>query len=231
MKTKCLDQISPWLIMGLVLFITYGCTKEEAAEEKITDADGNIYTSVTIGTQTWMVENLKTTKYNDGTAIPNVTDNTGWGALLTGAYCWYQNDISNKNPYGALYNAFVGATGKLCPSGWHVPSVDEWNTLTTYLGGQLVAGGKLKEAGTAHWITPNTGATNESGFTALPGGSRQFYNGTYSGIGVIGIYWSATETPVQNNHFNAIPMSNENTTANPGQYVKSTGSSVRCIKD
>lgn len=231
MKTKCLAQISPWLIMGLVIFITYGCTKEEAAEEKITDADGNIYTSVTIGTQTWMVENLKTTKYNDGTAIPNVTDNTEWGALLTGAYCWYQNDISNKNPYGALYNAFAGATGKLCPSGWHVPSEAEWNTLTTYLGGQLVAGGKLKEAGTAHWITPNTGATNESGFTALPGGARQFYNGTYNDIGVIGIYWSATETSLQNNHFIAIPMSNENTTANPGQHVMSTGSSVRCIKD
>jgi len=231
MKTKCLDQICPWLIMGLVLFLTYGCTKEEAAEEKITDVDGNIYTSVTIGTQTWMVENLKTTKYNDGTAIPNVTDNTEWGALLTGAYCWYQNDISNKNPYGALYNAFAVATGKLCPSGWHVPSEAEWNTLTTYLGGQSVAGGKLKEAGTAHWISPNTGATNESGFTALPGGGRQFYTGGYSSIGGLGIYWSATETPYQNSHFFAIPMSNENTTANPGQYVMSTGNSVRCIKD
>ena len=116
--------------------------------------------------------NLKTTKYNDGTSIPNVTNDTSWSNLTTGAYCWYNNDVSYKNPYGALYNWYAVNTGKLAPKGWHVPSDAEWTTLITYLGGESIAGGKLKEAGTTHWLSPNTEATNSTGFSALPGGRR-----------------------------------------------------------
>ena len=122
----------------------------------VQDIDGNNYLTVTIGTQIWMAENLRTTKYNDGTAIPLVTDNTTWANLTTPAYCWYNNDAkTNGSTYGALYNWYSVNTKKLCPTGWHVPNDTEWTTLTTYLGGTAVAGGKLKETGTAHWYSPN----------------------------------------------------------------------------
>src|SRR5664280_1993486 len=169
----------------------------------ITDVDGNIYNTVTIGTQTWMAENLKTTKYNDGTAIPLVTDNSAWATLTTGAYSNYSDNPSNSTTYGRLYNGYVvdnnAATkvasngGKnVCPTSWHVPTDAEWITLTTYLGGGSVAGGKLKETGTTHWTTPNTGATNETGFTALPGGYRST-NGAYNNFEDYGYWWSSTE--------------------------------------
>lgn len=136
------------------------------------DIDGNIYHTVIIGNQIWLAEDLKTTKYNDGTPIPLVTGNAGWINLSTPGYCLYDNDITNRETYGALYNWFALQTGKLCPTGWHVPSDEEWTVLTDFLGGESIAGGKLKEAGTVHWDTPNLGATNESGFTSLPGGFR-----------------------------------------------------------
>ena len=123
MKTKNGILLCLTMVMGLHLILINSCSKDEAENNpaSITDKDGNVYTSVTIGTQVWMVENLKTTKYNDGTPIPNVTDNTEWSNLTTPAYCWYDNDITKKNPYGALYNGYAVRTGKLCPTGWHVP--------------------------------------------------------------------------------------------------------------
>jgi uncharacterized protein (TIGR02145 family) len=158
------------------------------------DVDGNIYNLVTIGTQVWMKQNLKVTKYNDGTAIPNVTDASQWNTLTTGAYCWYGNSSSNKDPYGALYNWYTVGTGKLCPIGWHVPSQTEWNTLLTYLGGTDIAGAKLKETGTSHWKSPNT-ATNESGFNALPGGARALASTgiVFWDLGDRGSLWSSTQ--------------------------------------
>jgi uncharacterized protein (TIGR02145 family) len=163
------------------------------ASTTVIDADSNVYHTVNIGTQTWMVENLKTTKYNDGTTIPNVTDGTAWAVLTTPAYCWYKNDAAtNKATYGALYNWYVVNTSKLCPTGWHVPTDAEWSTLTTYLGGESIAGGKLKETGTTHWTSPNTGADNSSGFTALPGGIR-IGNGTFDLIRYYGSWWSSSE--------------------------------------
>ncbi|MGC1390480.1 MAG: FISUMP domain-containing protein [Bacteroidales bacterium] len=168
-----------------------------------TDYDNNNYPIVEIGTQVWMAENLKTTKYNDGTAIPNETDNTAWRSLTTGAYSDYDNTPSTSITYGRLYNWYtvdnnantkVASNGgkNVCPTSWHVPTDAEWSTLTTYLGGESVAAGKLKETGTTHWTTPNTGATNESGFTALPSGYHD-YDGTYDGIGCTGYWWSTTE--------------------------------------
>lgn len=165
--------------------------------QTVNDIDGNVYKTVTIGNQIWMAENLKTTKYNDGKAIPLVTDNAAWTnrdsiALTTPAYYWYDNDSTTKKTYGALYNGYAVKTGKLCPTGWHVPDDAEWSELTTYLGGEDVAGGKLKETGTDHWQGPNKGATNESGFTALPGGYRTM-NGKFYYINGGSGWWSSTK--------------------------------------
>ena len=173
--------------------IAYGNEVEFIAGNIVTDIDGNIYHTVTIGTQTWMVENLKTTRYNDGTAIPLVTDNTAWAALTTPGYCWYNNDAATyKNTYGALYNWYTVNTGNLAPNGWHVATDAEWTVLTTFLGGENVAGGPLKEAGTTHWGSTNTGATNATGFSALPGGFRNSNGGSFSFIGYNGYWWLST---------------------------------------
>ncbi len=124
-----------------------------------------------------MAENLKTTKYNDGRAIPLVTDEKAWKALKTPGYCWYNNDVKNKDIYGALYNFYTVNTKKLCPEGWHVPSDAEWTTMVKFLGDENTAGDKLKESGNAHWKNFLITATNDFDFTALPGGTR-----LYSGI-------------------------------------------------
>src|SRR5664280_2706679 len=161
----------------------------------MTDQDGNIYKTITIGTQTWMAENLRTTKYRDSTEIPNVTDNTAWDALTTGAYCNYNNTTSADTiaTYGRLYNWYAATDSRnIAPAGWHVPTDAEWTTLTTYLGGESVAGGKMKETGITHWISPNTGATNESGFSALPSGMRNWYDGLYIYLVVSTNFWSTT---------------------------------------
>ena len=195
----------------------------------LTDTDGNVYTYITIGTQVWIAENLKTTKYNDGAAIPNVTDATEWAALTTPSYCWYWNDATTfKATYGALYNWYAVNTGKLCPAGWHVPTDAEWTTLTTFLGGENVAGGKLKETGTTHWASPNTGATNETGFTALPGGIR-LINGKYYGDGYYIYWWSSTEYTTSHVWDRCLYFDSANMTS----YFdsKQAGFSVRCLKD
>jgi uncharacterized protein (TIGR02145 family) len=185
-------------ISGLIIILAfvYACKKSKnppSPDDIIIDIEGNIYNTVTIGTQTWMAENLKTTRYKNGTTIPLVTDNTAWAGLTSPGYCWYNNDeAANKATYGALYNWYTVNTGNLCPTGWHVPSDAEWTTLTAYLGGKNVAGGKLKETGTAHWASPNTGATNETSFTALPGGAR-YYLGSYFNFGSYGYWWSSNE--------------------------------------
>jgi uncharacterized protein (TIGR02145 family) len=230
MKTKNRIWLCQFIVMGLVLILTNNCKKEkDKVENEITDKDGNVYTSVTIGTQVWMVENLKTTKYNDGTAIPNITDNTEWYNLTTGAYCWYDNDASTyKLFYGALYNWYAVNTSKLCPTGWHIPTKAEWTELTAYLGGESVAGGKMKEIGTIHWNNPNNGATNESGLAGLPGGFR-YDVGIYSGISNDGIWWSATEDNIHTAWFQGLYFEDSN--AYMGTNDKYLGFSVRCVKD
>jgi uncharacterized protein (TIGR02145 family)/uncharacterized repeat protein (TIGR02543 family) len=193
------------------------------------DFDGNVYDTVTIGTQVWMVENLKTTRYNDGTAIPIVTDPGTWGGLLTPGYCWFNNDSANYgNTYGALYNWYAVNTGKLPPAGWHVASVLEWAVLTAFLGGDGVAGGPLKEADTAHWSTPNIGATNTSGFSALPGGIRAS-TGAFLSFGNDGTWWSSTANGATISYdwyigYNSVSISLEN---DGNTY----GCSVRCVRD
>ena len=166
----------------------------------VNDNDGNTYNTVKIGNQVWFTENLKTSRYSDGSSIPNLTLDADWiaedgSAGHNGAYCWNSNNENYKNPYGALYNWYAANNGKLCPEGWHVPTDDDWSTLTTYLLGESVAGGKLKESSTTHWCSPNLGATNETGFTALPGGYRDLvgYFAPVEPCSGYGQWWSATE--------------------------------------
>jgi len=195
-----------------------------------TDYDDNHYPVVKIGTQTWMAQNLKTTKYNEGTPIPLVTDAGTWVDLSTPAYCWYNNDSATySNTYGSLYNWHTVNTGKLCPAGWHVPTDAEWTTLTTYLGGESIAGGKLKETDTTHWNNPNTGANNETGFTALPGGYRSSLSGTFDDVGNYGAWWSSTEydTLCAWRRY----MSNDYSSVTRGFSRKQRGFSVRCLVD
>jgi uncharacterized protein (TIGR02145 family) len=218
-----------------VIFIMYN---DGAPGEQVTDIDDNTYNTVFIGDQIWMAENLKVTKQNDGTDIPLVTDNTSWVDLTTPGYCWYDNDhITYANTYGALYNWYTIETSNLCPAGWHVPTSAEWTELSDYLGGNSVAGGKLKEAGTIHWNEPNTGATNESGFTALPGGYREGYDGMFIGISAIGFWRSADaeSSPIIGEGYLTRYVSSSDTELGYSGDVVSEyaafGHSVRCIKD
>ncbi|MFA4906740.1 MAG: FISUMP domain-containing protein [archaeon] len=196
--------------------------------EIMTDIDGNTYQTVKIGDQIWMKENLKVTHYNNGEAIPNVTNNTEWGGLTNGAYCDYNNDVNNATTYGRLYNWYVvNDIRNIVPSGgWHVPTDTDWQTLVDYLGGQSVAGGKMKEKGTSHWIG-NPGATNESGFSALPGGGR-FNISTYCDIGCHGNWWSVTEGGSNVAWYRYLYDENSSVTRNCD--FKRDGFSVRCLK-
>jgi uncharacterized protein (TIGR02145 family) len=162
------------------------------------DLDGNVYTTVNIGSQQWIVENFKCTKYANGSAIPNITNNALWAADINGAYSWYNNDIVNKADYGALYNYYAVDNGLAClqkdsvqESGWRIPTVSDFDTLSAYLGGDIISGIKLKEAGTTHWDAPNTGATNESGFTALGAGQR-YDSGSFEIMGLVGSFWASS---------------------------------------
>ena len=194
----------------------------------LTDLDGNTYNVVIIGTQVWMASNLKTTKYNDGGNIPNITST--WSSQTSGAYCWYNNNVTNKAAYGALYNWYAVNTGKLCPTNWHVPSDTEWLSLMSYLGGTAVAGGKLKEMGTGHWITPNTGASNDYGFTALPGGHRSG-DGNFFSISTAGDWWASGTWWQDVNYGTGFFMYNTSAGVSYGATGKKNGNSVRCIKN
>ena len=197
--------------------------------------------NLTICTQVWATQNLDVTTYSDGTVIPQVTDPTQWANLTTGAWCYYNNDAANNATYGKLYNWYAAAgiydaaslanpalRKKLAPTGWHVPTDAEWTTLTTCLGGETIAGGKMKETGTAHWQSPNQDATNSSGFTGLPGGFR-YGNGAFSLIGYNGYWWSSSE-------FNTTYawlryLYNYDGVAYSNSFNKGSGFSVRCLKD
>jgi len=202
------------------------------------DIDGNVYRTVTIGTQVWMKENLKTTRYRDGTPIACVTGNSAWAALTTPAYCYYNNDSAgNKATYGALYNWHVvdpANPRQIAPAGWHVPTAADWATLADRLGGEYVAGGKMKEAGTAHWQAPNTNATNSSGFTALPGGYRSdigLCEGMgYASYGNFGYWWSSTPDVGPPSWSRAV-RSQEAAMYSGHVLGVHAGFSIRCVRD
>ena len=213
----------------------------------VNDIDGNGYDIVTIGSQVWMVQNLDVTHYRNGDPIPNITDNTQWSKLTTGAYCNYNNDSGIAKIYGRLYNAYAIIDNRnICPEGWHIPSDAEWTTLENYLG-VANAGGKMKEAGSKHWLDELNWAdaykdvTNESGFSALPGGGREmdgsFNESFISSIGDIGNWWSseiiATSYYPYDLSLNSRYILNNCTplyTPSAPRFIQE-GFSVRCIKD
>jgi uncharacterized protein (TIGR02145 family) len=179
-----------------------------------------------------MSENLKTSRYRNGGLIPNVTDNTAWSNSTTGAWSYWGNQVSNNAIYGKLYNWYTTLGDTLCPTGWGVPTDVEWTTLTTYLGGESVAGGKMKSVGTAYWDSPNIGATNESGFSGLPGGFRS-NDGNFNSIRGTAFFWSATESgsfSFTTAWFRDLDPSDSNV-GRVNYYNKAVGASVRCLRD
>jgi len=213
--------------------IFYGDEIIFTTNNTVTDQDGNIYNTVTIGTQVWMVENLKTTTYNDGLEIPFISKNSAWLNLKSAVYCWYDNSQKNKDSYGALYNWGAVNSGKLCPSGWHVPTDAEWTILTDNLGGKSIAAGLLKEAETPVTFADKI-ATNYSGFSALPSGSAGVGTPTFLGIGNRGIWWTST---IDTNEYNIYwsMYFDGSTIIDRNGFLSRTnllnGLSVRCIKD
>nr|MBN2277004.1 hypothetical protein [candidate division Zixibacteria bacterium] len=195
----------------------------------VTDIDGNIYKTIKIGDQWWMAENLKVTHYRDNSPIPNVTDLHIWENLVTGAYCEYDNDPENGEIYGSLYNWYaVADIREIAPEGWHVSTASEWNVLRDYLGGSQVAGGKLKDTGTAYWCEPNEGATNESGFTGLPGGFRMS-SGGYDNMCIWAMFWSSTYSDGNGVMWECLYSSEPS--LGSGYYDMNGGMSVRCVED
>ncbi len=195
----------------------------------MTDQQGNVYKTIVIGNQEWMAENLKTTLYRNGVAIPNVTNATQWRGLTTGAWCSYNNDAQYDCPYGKMYNWYTVVDSRnLCPTGWHVPSDAEWTTLTNTLGGEGIAGGKMKSTGTQYWLSPNTGATNESGFSGLPGGLRND-DGAFFNLGNYGGWWSSSQDDATIARYRYLDYYFAN--ANGSSNLKANGFSVRCVRD
>jgi uncharacterized protein (TIGR02145 family) len=194
------------------------------------DIDGNVYAAVVIGTQEWLTLDLKTTKYRDGTTIPNITDASAWVIDSSGAYCWMNNDIGYKATYGALYNWYVvNSSHGLTPPGWRVPTISDLNKLITYLGGGIIAGGKLKEASTAHWLTPNTGATNETGFTALPGGGRYDIDGNFYPVKYYNWSWLSDAYDSSYGYYYSLAF--DSAEYSSSAFLKQRGLSIRCIRD
>lgn len=208
----------------------------------VTDIDGNVYKTIKIGDKWWMAENLKVTHYRNGDVIPNITDDTEWKNLTSGAYSNYNNDVDNVATYGRLYNwCAVDDSRKIAPAGWHVPTDDEWKELEMYLGmSQAQAnasdwrgydeGGKMKEEGTAHWYSPNIVATNSSGFIALPGGYRGRSGGDFRGIGKYGCWWSASEYNTKFAWQRSLNYGDSQVGRgyNPKRHA---GFSIRCVRD
>ena len=183
--------------------------------------DGKTYKWVKIGDQIWMAENLAYT----GNDMQHITDNTAWNNTSYNGWCYYDKNSSNEAIYGVLYQ--WEAAKIACPSGWHLPTDDEWTTLIDYIGGEK-AGGKMKIKGTKYWKDPNEGATNESGFSALPSGNRSFYNGAFSDLGGIGHWWSAEDN---SDHSSSRTLNYDNTEVYRDYNYKSFGFSVRCVRN
>lgn len=215
--------------------------------QTVTDIDGNVYNTVVIGDQEWMQKNLAVTKYNNGDPIPLIVDNASWYAATAGAYTYYNNDITNYNTYGALYNGHVVMDPRgVCPAGWHIPIDNEWRSMlkticttgdcdsiwapdNTTSGNQGTdEGGKIKETGTAHWNSPNTGATNSSGFTSLPAGYR-YWDGDYYTLNIYTLYWTATEHAISVNMWFYAPY-HDQTAIYHGYGDKLNGHSLRCVR-
>lgn len=201
----------------------------------LADVDGNIYKTIVIGSQKWMAENLKTTRYNDNTDIPEILEAADWIGRSVPGFSYYINDPGTfSSIYGALYNWHALNTGKLCPSGWHVPGDAEWITLTLFLGGDSIAAAKLMETDTTHWVYSAPEISNSSGFTALPAGLRNGYSAFFDSMGFEGYFWSSTNYPDTAYGFNGAWMRKMYSGwkgFDRNGISKSTGLSVRCVED
>lgn len=232
LNVGCKTYILPGILETRVVDHSCGTTNvhnSALAYGTMSDQEGNIYRTIKIGNQTWMAENLRTSKYRNGTAIANITDNAQWANSTTGAYSSYNNNTSNDCPYGKLYNWYaVANTNQICPTGWHVPDDIEWNTLINFLGGATVAPGKMKSTGTQLWEAPNTNATNSSGFSGLPGGLR-YFDGVFFDLKRASNFWIATEFSTTDGLFRNLSFNNGNSNRFNGS--KAYGFSVRCVKD
>jgi uncharacterized protein (TIGR02145 family) len=219
-------------------------TGDEEPTGTVTDIDGNVYQTIKIGDQWWMAENLKTTHYRNGVTIPEVTDAGTWAGLSSGAHCHYDFDVVNADVYGRLYNWFAASSSNnIAPTGWHVPSDAEWKQLEIYLGMSSAAadslswrgvteGGKLKETGISHWYNPNTGATNESGFLALPAGFCGYDGDFNTSVGGYAYFWATTEfVSYDNSSAYGRELCFGYAQINRGGFVKQNGFSIRCVKD
>jgi uncharacterized protein (TIGR02145 family) len=224
-------------VIAMTIFLlattTTSCTKDNFPllvppdPTTVTDIDGNVYPIAKICDKFWMTENLRTTRYNDGTVIPTGLSNTAWAASTTGACAFYSDTSANNLAYGKLYNWFAANNTKLAPTGWHVATEAEWVALIDCLGGSSVAGGKMKST-SALWATPNTGATNSSGFNGLPGGWKAG-SGNYALLGDAGYFWSSTERNATQGQYFLLSTNSASTATNGA--TKTFGYSVRCIKD
>ena len=217
-------------VVGVFFILSGGC-KKKAEDITVTDIDGNIYHTVTIGSQVWMAENLRTVRYRNGDSIPKVPDSSEWMNLKIGAYCINITKGNVPEAYGFLYNWYtVNDTRKIAPSGWHVPSHEEWTAMVSYLGGEEVAGGKVKESGTTHWNAPNTGATNESGFNALPAGGRGEI-GLFMEDGHEAVWWSGSSESGTIGAWCTFTTNYSSYLRSNASARKYEGLSIRCIKD
>jgi uncharacterized protein (TIGR02145 family) len=232
-----MKTIGNWCFFSLCFLLLYlmGCTSENPGikslpGDPVVDIEGNIYQTVIIDHQTWMAENLRTTRYRDSTEIPLVLSDAVWDTLRSEGFSWYLNDpVQYSSTYGALYNFYVVETGKLCPMGWHVPSEGEWQTLSNYLGGWEIAGGPMKEEGYLHWEEPNEGATNASGFSALPAGGRLAEDGVFEFLGRHARWWSST---ISGNAMSwTMAVFHNKSYAFRTDLYHGHGMSVRCIRD
>jgi uncharacterized protein (TIGR02145 family) len=219
------------LIFSVIFLASAGCDETvDIPVRTIKDIDGNVYHVVTIGQQDWLVENLRVVHYRNGDSIPNVKDGTQWGQLTTGAYCNYNNDVYYVKTYGRLYNAYAVLDPRnIAPEGWHVATNEDYVALEEYLGGTDIAGGKMKEEGTAHWTSPNTGATNTSGFKGLPGGNRSRTIGTFQNLYDQGCWWTSTEYDVDNKYARFLYY--DQCVSYVTWAYRYIGMSVRCVKD
>lgn len=232
MKTKSL--------IILILIVVLFSKKINAQSGTVSDIDGNVYKTIQIGNQIWMAENLKTTKFNNGKPIPKTADKANWKGLMSGGVCFYEDNSINGKTYGALYNWHAVRSQKVCPTDWHVPSDGEWDTLALSLGGTKIGatrreeveileiGGKLKATDSTYWQYPNTGANDETGFSALAGGYRTS-GGEFDLMGKSGYWWSST---ISNSYGSFCRFLNfNNSSFNRINLSKTYGFSVRCIKN
>jgi uncharacterized protein (TIGR02145 family) len=206
----------------LLSFTTYMGTES--------DIDGNVYNTVRIGNQIWMAQNLKVKRFRNGETIQNAKGNDQWVNANNAAYCNFNNDESFGDIFGRLYNSYAIVDSRnISPQGWHIPTENEWLTLFSYLGGDTIAGGKMKERGSQYWSEPNTGATNESNFTALPGGYRSCFDGSFYRSGSVGFWWSTTKW--LNTEYLVFSLESNSKRIYKLAWEVNDGLSIRCIKD